>query len=177
MVDYNNYIMEDDMSLSLDECIKSYDREISRKSALESKASALLSANAIVISLLIGLFTLIFSEFISFDYNQITIVINFIALYLIFVSIHYSLKALEIKSQYILPFEVKNPNFLEKKLKIDQSLLQEELFERYINCIPMIHLLNNDKSSYLIKSTKFLIIGLILAFVSLILIVFLRVIK
>lgn len=52
-------------SLSLEECIRMYDREDSRKNSLESKASTLLSASALLISVL--------SFFITFS----TILINF----------------------------------------------------------------------------------------------------
>ena len=156
------------MNLALEECIRTYEREISRKNTLESKASTILSTNAIVISILIGLMTLIFSDIVNFKYT-IVILLDIFSSILVFISIIYSLKVLKIKKRCI-PFKIKNPNSLKKCLACDN--LQEELYKRYRLLIPRIYYLNENKCKDLNNSLKLLIYGLTVSFLSLILIIF-----
>lgn len=161
----------EDMSLSIEECIRTYERELLRKDFLESKASALLTTSSLVVSILIGLITLIFTGMT--EPNGILICINILALYFVFKSIYYSLDVLKINFQKI-PFEVNNPNSLKKDLCKDKETLKQELFKRYLNLIPPLHVLNNDKRDKIIKSLNFLIIGLVSSVIALIIFIVIR---
>jgi hypothetical protein len=157
-----------DMDLALEECIRTYEQEISRKNTLESKASTILSTNAIVISILIGLVTLILTNSSNFKYVFVIIILNLFALILVFISIIYSLKTIEIKKRFI-PFDIHDPNSLKRSLK--SPSLYDELFKRYLNITAKIFDVNNSKCKYLMNSFKLLICGLSVSFFSILLIV------
>ncbi|WP_321421298.1 hypothetical protein [uncultured Methanobacterium sp.] len=154
-------------NLSLEECIRTYEREIVRKSSLESKASALLNTSAIVISILNSFVAFIVAGIISFSNFGILIVLNIIATILIGISIYWSLDILKIK-QHFIPFDLKNPEKIMEKLDKEHDDLLNELIDLYLAIIPQIHKLNNSKAISLESSRKFLIIGILFSFFGLI---------
>lgn len=90
--------------LALDECIRTYEREIVRKSSIESKASTLLNTSAIVISLLNSFIAFIVAGKVTFNNFGILIILNIIATFLILISIYWALDVLKVKKHFI-PFE------------------------------------------------------------------------
>jgi hypothetical protein len=154
-------------SLALDECIRTYEREIARKSSLESKASSLLSTSAIVVSILNGFIAFIVDGTVTFNNFGVLILLNIVATILIGISIYWTLKILRIKKHFI-PFDVKNPNLLKKKLDKKEEDLTKELINRYLAIIPQIHNFNNTKATLIERSWKVLIIGLFISILGLI---------
>lgn len=160
-------------SFALEECIRTYEREITRKNSLESKATALLNTNAIVVSILNSFIAFIVAGIVTFNYFEILIFLNIISIILIGISIYWSLNVLKLKKQFI-PFDVKNPNLLMKKLNKKDDDLINELMKRYLFIISEIHKFNNNKVVSLEASRRFLIIGIAVSFIGLIITIILN---
>jgi hypothetical protein len=153
--------------LALEECIRAYDREILRKGSLESKASALLGTSAIVISILNSFIAFVVAGTVTFNNSGILIFLNFVATFLIGISIYWSLDVLKINKNFI-PYDVKDPNSIVNKLYKNELDLTKELFDRYVSITPQIHNFNDIKVISLESSRKFLILGVFLSFIGLI---------
>ncbi|AEG17673.1 hypothetical protein [Methanobacterium paludis] len=158
-------------SLVLEECIRTYDREISRKTSLESKASSLLSTNALVVSILNAFTAFIVAGIVTFNNLGILIILNIIATIIIGISIYWSLDVLKIKKHFI-PFDIKNPNLIMEKLNKKQDDLTNDLIDRYLSIIPQIHNFNDIKVISLESSRTFLIYGIFISFIGLIITLF-----
>lgn len=152
-------------SIALEECIRSYEREIARKNSLESKASTLLNTSAIVVTILNSFIAIIISKIIILDNVVILIALNILALIFILFSIFMSFDVLKIQN-YFTPFKLDDPNRMNEIL--EDETLNNDLLDRYLSIIPQIHLLNNNKVVSLESSRRFLIFGLLLSFLSLI---------
>ncbi|MBU4534233.1 MAG: hypothetical protein KKF16_00010 [Euryarchaeota archaeon] len=153
--------------LALDECIRTYDMEIIRKSSIESKASALLNTSAIVISLLNSFIAFIVVGKITFNNFGILIILNIIATFLILISIYWALDVLKVKNHFI-PFEIKNPNNISTKLNKNEENLLAELMDDYLVIIPKIYKFNNAKLISLNSSMSYLIKGIFISFIGMI---------
>lgn len=153
--------------VALEECIRSYEREIFRKSSLESKASALLSTNAIVISILNSFIAFIIAKIITFDNSGILIFLNIIAIILIGFSIFWSLDVLKIK-EHFFPYDFKDPNEVRVQLDKEEDILTNELIDRYLAIIPQLNNFNDSKVLSIKESRRFLFWGISISFVGLI---------
>ncbi len=160
-------------SLALEECIRAYDREIARKNSLESKASALLSTSAIVVSLLNSFIAFIIAGIVNFSNFGILIVLNVGTTILIGISIYWSLSALKIK-EHFFPFDVKDPNVLQEKLDKKEVDLIIDLIDQYSAIIPQINKFNEDKVDLIDKSWKLLIGGIFVSFIGFITTIFIN---
>ena len=157
--------------LSLEECIRAYEREVVRKNSLESKASALLNTNAIVVSILNIFAAFVIAKLVTLENFGILIILNIIATLLIGISIYWALDVLRIKKLFI-PYEVKDPNLIMKNLDKNRDDLLNDLIDRYIVIIPQIHNFNDSKVDSLQLSRIFLICGLFLSFIGLIMVIY-----
>lgn len=145
--------------LTLDEVIRAYELEMSRKNSLESKASALLNTSAIVISIVNGIIAIIVVRIITFNNSEILVSLNIIAIVLIMYSLFYSLKILKVK-KLLTPFEVTNPSLFKKELDMGVDTLQENLIDRYVSIIPDVYNQNEVDIDYLNRSRNYLILGI-----------------
>ena len=134
---------------------------------MESKASALLSTNAIVISILNSFIAFVVAKIITFNNSGILIIINIIAIIIIGISIYWALDVLKIKNHYF-PFDVKDPNILREELTKEQNDLTSELVDRYLAITPQVNIDNDSKVISLEESRKFLFWGIFIAFIGLI---------
>jgi len=157
--------------LALEECIRAYDREIVRKNSLESKASALLSTNAIVISILNSFIAFIIARIITFDNSGILIILNIVAIIIIGFSIYWSLDVLKIKKHFF-PFDVKDPNSMRDQLDKEEDHLTNELIDRYLAIIPQMNNFNDSKVISLEASRRFLFWGIFISSIGLIITIF-----
>ena len=141
-------------SLGLEECIRNYDRENSRKNSLESKASYILVA--------ISIFTGIWGSLITYISSNpnistnITIFSIFAILTMIFIGLSgfYAIRVLRVRD-YKYPIEDSNPNVLKPYLSTPEENLRKDLFSSYLACFSENNIKNNKKAEHLQKSEKY----------------------
>lgn len=150
-------------SLSLEECVRNYDRENSRKDSLESKASYILAA----ISIFTGIWGTLITYIASKPKINITIFSIFAALTVIFIGVcgFYAIRVLKIRD-YKYPIEDSNPKILKPYLSKPEDNLRKKLFSSYLVCFSENNIKNNNKAEYLQKSEKYLYYSIISSIIS-----------
>jgi hypothetical protein len=156
-------------SLGLEECVRNYDRENTRKDSLESKASYILVA--------ISIFTGIWGTLITYITKDSNISTNFFiiictVLTIIFIAVCglYAIRVLRIQD-YKYPIEDSNPNNLKQYLSKPENDLRKELFSSYLVCFSENNIKNNKKAEYLQKSEIYLYCFVILSIISIFLVI------
>jgi hypothetical protein len=153
--------------LGMEECVRIYERENNRKTSLESKASYLLSIEALIVSIYGGFIALSISGQIAvpkliFD---IFALFNFFVIILVAASLNNLITVLGIK-RHITPIKVDDANLIEKTLTKSKIELKTDLFDRYIISIIDISAKNDDKAEFLKKASNLLIVAIFISIVS-----------
>lgn len=150
--------MEDINDESFEEVTKIYERELSRKNSLESKASYIFG----VISLIITLFVeLLFNK--PYLFNNILIIVLIVLFFIISISSLF-LCLLIMKVKYI-PYPIKitdNINDMRRDLiDINKEEIKSNIYYNYLGSISILNIYNN-KDSEKLDIIYYLVIGMIL---------------
>lgn len=153
--------------LSLEECIRNYDRENSRKESLESKASYFLVIVSILTAIWLGVISYVITKEILSSLSMLFLFFSLITLIFIGLSCFFAFEVLKVR-KYNYPLDSSNPNVFISDLSVPENELLEDLFERYSVCFSINILKNNEKAKFLKKSQNYLFYTVILSIITLV---------
>lgn len=151
--------------LSLEESIRNYDREVSRKESLESKASYFLGIISIFAGIWGNLIIFILDKYPISIFMVVFSVLSILTVIFILKGGFYALQVLKIRD-YQYPFDTNNPNILKKQLSKSENSVIKELFDSYLVCFSDNNIKNNKKAKNLQKTGNYLLYSIITSVIS-----------
>lgn len=155
--------------LSLEESIRNYDRENSRKESFESKSSYFLGIMSLFAGIWGNLITIIASNHPISLLMSIFIGLSILTIFFILRGAFYAIQVLKIQD-YSYPIGEIDPNKLKKDLTLSEEKLTEELFYSYLSCFTNNNVKNNQKAENLKETEYYLLFALITSGISIFLI-------
>lgn len=156
------------LNLSLTELRRTYDHELTRRSSLEEKASALFGFTSVVITVLIfSLSYLISSEETPFNVLLSLGILDLISLFIIILGLKYLFDVIKLR-MYRRPYET-DPN---KILQLIDS--PEDVMYEYRRSIFQTYCLNDKKADSIELAMKLLFIGILILILSLIMVLWIK---
>ncbi len=145
--------------LCLEELRAHFDREITRKDSIESKASYILGITVVILPLLFS----ILLEMDSITHNkEIIMCILVITFIVVFIILILSLKILDL-TNVSYPLPSLNPNELNNFF--EKENMEEELKDKYLMALPIINKENDSKAKKLVMCFKSIMVLSILIIV------------